>query len=162
MKLLKRRAGSYVPVLLTVMVMGIIFLFSSQRAEQSNAVSVFVTERIVKLLPQTRELEAAEQEKLVKKWNSRVRKYAHITIFFVLGMTVCVWLLRRGINWKRYVAVLFICFLYAVSDELHQMFVGGRGPMIKDVGIDFLGSMLGSGAGAAVIELQKHIRKISL
>ena len=34
-------------------------------------------------------------------------------------------------------------FLYAVSDELHQSFVGGRSPGLLDVGIDSAGVLFG-------------------
>ena len=34
-----------------------------------------------------------------------------------------------------------VCFLYAVSDEIHQMFSIERGPGVIDVLIDTLGSL---------------------
>jgi VanZ family protein len=37
---------------------------------------------------------------------------------------------------------LLICYLYALSDEFHQLFVIGRSGEFKDVIIDTLGSIL--------------------
>ena len=36
---------------------------------------------------------------------------------------------------------MFICFLYACTDELHQLFIAGRSAEIKDVLIDSFGSL---------------------
>ena len=45
---------------------------------------------------------------------------------------------------KRYIFWGFmICVIYAVSDEVHQAFVPGRGPALKDVLIDSAGAFTG-------------------
>jgi len=36
-----------------------------------------------------------------------------------------------------------LCIFYAITDEIHQSFVPGRGPRVLDVGIDALGTLLG-------------------
>jgi len=46
-----------------------------------------------------------------------------------------------GLN-KSFLAGL-ICVGYAISDEIHQIFVPGRGPQIKDVLIDSGGAAVG-------------------
>ena len=38
---------------------------------------------------------------------------------------------------------LLVCVLYAISDELHQLFVSGRGAQVKDVLIDSAGATVG-------------------
>ena len=38
---------------------------------------------------------------------------------------------------------LLICILYATSDELHQVFIPGRGAQVKDVIIDSAGACVG-------------------
>ena len=40
-------------------------------------------------------------------------------------------------------AAFVFCFLYACSDEVHQLFVPGRSGNIIDVGIDSIGSYFG-------------------
>ena len=42
---------------------------------------------------------------------------------------------------KILVMSMIIALIYAISDEVHQIFVPERGPGVKDVLIDFLGSM---------------------
>ncbi|MBO5743146.1 MAG: VanZ family protein [Clostridia bacterium] len=43
-------------------------------------------------------------------------------------------------NKKAFFITILICFVYAVSDEIHQFFVPGRACRILDVLIDTLGS----------------------
>ncbi len=43
-------------------------------------------------------------------------------------------------NKKAFFITISICFLYALSDEIHQFFVPGRACRILDVLIDTLGS----------------------
>ena len=48
---------------------------------------------------------------------------------------------RKGI--RGIVLILSMCVLYAISDEVHQFFVPGRGPQAKDVFIDSAGAVVG-------------------
>ncbi len=71
--------------------------------------------------------------------HSMIRKSIH---FFVYAMlSVLVYLAYQG---RR--AVLFtlsVCLLYAISDEIHQLFIPGRSGEIRDVLIDFSGAIFG-------------------
>lgn len=88
-----------------------------------------------------------------------LRKIAHFTEFCTLGMLLS-WLVRmiRTRKWEYCVLPLIAGTLVASIDETIQMFVPGRGPQLRDVGIDTLGVILGililSG-----IALCKHKRK---
>ena len=45
-----------------------------------------------------------------------------------------------NISYKKIIVYSFIfCFLYACSDEVHQLYVPGRSGNIKDVFIDSIG-----------------------
>lgn len=46
-------------------------------------------------------------------------------------------------NKKCILLILCICILYAISDEIHQMFVPGRGAQGRDIVIDSVGSVVG-------------------
>jgi len=51
----------------------------------------------------------------------------------------------RSSGSKRYKGIklaLLICILYAVSDEVHQLFIPGRGGQFKDVIIDSAGVLV--------------------
>lgn len=134
-------------IVLTVLVIiwaGVIFNFSSQVATTSNEVSTGVTEKVVDLSPQINNLPHEKKEQLVETLNNKFRKYAHFTLFLIFGILVVS--LVKCYNFKpvnAFILTLLICLSYAISDEIHQIFVAGRGCQWQDVLIDFSGSFLG-------------------
>jgi VanZ family protein len=74
-----------------------------------------------------------------------VRKLAHVTEYFVLGL-----LLFRAFRsgstspqrWRWALYSIAVIVLYAASDEFHQTFVATRTASIVDVGIDIMGGFL--------------------
>ena len=75
------------------------------------------------------------------------RKAAHVSEYAILGMLL--WRgLRRGTRWQMkmsilFIVTLFICALFAASDEFHQSFVPSRTASPTDVMIDIAGAFLG-------------------
>jgi VanZ family protein len=74
-------------------------------------------------------------------WDFIFKKSAHITEYFILT-----WLLYRAFKGSFNLSFLYLflwpfilSFLYAVSDEIHQLFVPGRSGNPVDVVIDTLG-----------------------
>ncbi len=130
-----------------VAVMVIIFSFSTQPAKQSNDVSEGVTRIIVDSNPNTKDLPEQEKENIVIDYNKIIRKYAHFTLFLLLGLlSALAFMITFNKTWdvKIWLATLVFCLAYAISDEVHQIFVDGRGAEIKDVLTDFSGSFIGS------------------
>jgi VanZ family protein len=71
-----------------------------------------------------------------------VRKAAHTFLYIVLGVLAYNVVLKdRKAIWLS----IAFCALYAVSDEIHQLFVPGRGPLATDVLIDTAASCVGIG-----------------
>ena len=73
-----------------------------------------------------------------------LRKIAHFTEFCSLGFLMCtITFLLQSKKWIPCVIPCGIGVAVAVIDETIQMFVPGRGPQLRDVGIDSLGVVLG-------------------
>ncbi len=137
----KRSIIHWLPVVLW---MALIFFLSSQPSAGSNYLSKGVTKLILeilgKILPINVEISTIDAH--VSQLNHFVRKFAHFFAYLVLGIFVLNALHKS--NSKKVVSYSFIfCFIYAVSDELHQIFVPGRGCQLKDVIIDSIGSIAG-------------------
>ncbi len=67
------------------------------------------------------------------------RKMAHVSEYFILGLLLARALHApvRPFQGRRWVLVaLIVVFLWAVFDELHQLFVPSRGASVFDVGLD--------------------------
>lgn len=124
-----------------------IFFLSAQPAFASNSLSRGVTKIIVetigKVIPL--DIEMSTLNDIVSQLNHFVRKFAHFSAYAVLGVLVSYALAKNKIQGKRAFALsLAICIIYAVSDELHQLFVPGRGCQLKDVIIDTSGALSGT------------------
>lgn len=73
-----------------------------------------------------------------------VRKSAHITAYFILGILMFNVIKDFKLNAKHAVLVsVALSFLYAVTDEFHQLFVQGRSCELRDVMIDTVASVVG-------------------
>ncbi|OUS69962.1 hypothetical protein B1748_29975 [Paenibacillus sp. MY03] len=120
--------------------MAVIIGFSNQQASDSNALSSGLSDAIattIRVMLPGLELDAGEL-------NHVVRKLAHGLIYLVLGMLVLGTLTKLGVRGGRGVAItLLVCVLFAVSDELHQLFVSGRSGQASDVIIDSIGASIG-------------------
>lgn len=95
--------------------------------------------------------------------NLFIRKNAHAFEYCVLATLVTVLLFHFGMRGRgAIVYILFICLLYAVLDEFHQLYVPGRTSQVSDVLIDFAGANIGMWFSYFVyyIILKKNNKKI--
>lgn len=81
----------------------------------------------------------------LREANAIVRKLAHVSEYFILGLLL--WrALRRGRDeawrWSWAVGTLLLGAAWAGLDELHQLFERGRGSSVVDIGWDSLGLFL--------------------
>ena len=144
--------------ILVLMWQSIIFLFSAQPATDSKELSSGLTEMVLELIfPHMTPDRVAEVAEML---SFAVRKSAQFTIYMILGMLMynCI---SRILSVKRKVAAsLLFCFLYAVTDEIHQIFVDGRAGRVLDVCIDSVGSLCGIMIIAFVLTKTHHINHI--
>ena len=121
----------------------IIFLFSNQDATKSQSTSDKVASIIIDTATSITNQKITKQEK--GKWieNTRfvIRKLAHLTLYFILGILAYFTFQSYSVSHPLIYGICF-CFLYACSDEIHQIFSSGRGPKILDVLIDTSGALL--------------------
>lgn len=125
--------------LLVIAVAAMIFYFSSQPGEESSKTSAGLTAFVLRLLvPGFDSLSDAEKAVYFDRIIYFVRKAAHFTEFAMLGASLR--LLFHALALRRPILTAWVAgTLYACIDELHQMFVDGRGPMWQDVCIDSAG-----------------------
>jgi len=131
------------PWIVAVFWIALIFYLSHQSRIVSNELSTGITAVIIQAI-----------EKIIpgagfdfSRVNHLVRKSAHFLAYLILGILVLNALRGSGalgyIDYKRVMLALFICILFAISDEVHQLFVPGRGGQLKDVILDSTGAAIG-------------------
>lgn len=147
----KRRAATILSWTAVILWMLFIFYLSAQVAEQSNQLSAGITQAIMKLLGRL----APGIEPDLNSFNYFVRKNAHFMAYLVLGLLSSNALGKNRPNSLRNALLaLLICVLYAISDEVHQLFVPGRGGRATDVLIDSAGALVGIGLYFGVMKLR--------
>ena len=73
-----------------------------------------------------------------------IRKFAHLFVFFVFGLlTVRALFNKMERSLIASILSLLLVIIYAGFDELHQMYTGGRTPLLTDVYIDTIGGLIG-------------------
>lgn len=131
-----------IKLVLILLCMVTIFLFSNDTSDEStkksDGVIINATEFFL-----GKTLNFVEKEKYIDTFVTPVRKSAHFLIYFVLGLLIISFLKEFNLNYKSVLIAILISFLYACSDEVHQMFVAGRSCEIRDVIIDTMGSVFG-------------------
>ncbi|MEZ3466899.1 MAG: VanZ family protein [Schaedlerella sp.] len=134
---------SFLPALA---MMYVIYGFSAQDGNVSGNLSYQVSYKIVEIgneildkgLDETQIADYADQI------GYPVRKLAHMTEYFLLAVAVSFPFYVYGLRGFPLMLVAgFICVAFAAGDEYHQSFVAGRGPSVKDVGIDSIGAFFG-------------------
>ncbi len=137
-----------------IMWMTLIFAFSSESAAESTGTSDSFTKTVVSYVyPEFVEMEYEQQQEIINVVSFPVRKLAHFSLFAVLGVFSILFFatfLRLKIKY-RYLLSLIFCFLYAISDELHQLFVTGRACRLYDIAIDVIGSLAGISICALIL-----------
>jgi VanZ family protein len=113
--------------------MGVIFLLSAQTGDDSAMLSTSLFKPIFDFL--------TPMGFSISALSLFIRKSAHFFSYLILGVLVFRALDTYNIvlSQKIYVSIM-ICFGYALSDEIHQIFVPGRSGTLLDVFIDCLGS----------------------
>ena len=134
-------------LILTLLVMALIFFFSTQNGESSSETSSRVVRIILSLFIRGfGKMGESEQAALISEYSHIVRKAAHFTEFAALGFCFSVYLSTRERKMKipkRGLGALVFSALYALSDEAHQMLSDGRGPSLIDSAIDTAGAFTG-------------------
>jgi len=141
----------YIPVILLILHCGLIFFLAAQDGESSTAISHGVVGTVAEATQNNTEDMTVRQ---MNRADFIVRKAAHFVLFMVLGVYACLSADVVNIKRKKLIALLF-CIVYAMSDELHQLFSDGRSGQVTDVIIDFCGSFLGVMLTAFVTKLIK-------
>lgn len=139
---------------MTLLIMALIFFFSAQNGGDSRELSdglLKYCKDLIDLLPVL----------TGKGASNDIRKYAHISEYFLLGVSSSLFIselffynINRRLRFKTFLISFLFCVLYAFSDEFHQMFVPGRAANFTDIVFDSLGAI----AGIIFISLMRHCK----
>ena len=105
-----------------------IFVMSQTPGNDSSKQSNFIVDIIIHILPITRDT-----------LSFIVRKCAHMTEYAILAFLIYKTIVHIE---KSLVKSFIFTFLYACTDEFHQLFIAGRAGQFRDVCIDSTGALI--------------------
>ena len=145
--------------ILTILTFVTIFIFSNQNGEASGTTSRGFTKKVIEILRLDRNLSENEKENLIENSQFIIRKLAHFTIYTIAGINIYGFFNTYNMKKKnKILSAILIGVLYAISDEIHQMFSGERTPAIRDVIIDSCGVLFGIGIFLIIKNLINNIK----
>ena len=145
------------------MLMTAIFCFSAQGADESSALSDGIAVKIiVGFFPDFDELSTIKQEEIIHDTTFYVRKLAHFSLYFLMGVLsfLTVVSYKKFRLFLRFLISYLFSVLYAVSDEIHQLFVPGRSGEIRDVFVDSCGVILSLLIISIICNLSKKVKDL--
>ena len=149
-------------ILLLIADMAFIFSNSAQTATVSSSASQSVTEIVAPVIvPHYKDMDETSKQQTVNSLESVLRETAHLLQFVPLGFALYLLLVTSELPEKiRRICLpitLLFGLLYAVSDEIHQLFVPGRSFQLFDIFMDTCGVTLGCIAGILVTVIFRSI-----
>ena len=128
---------------LTFMTCAVIFYMSSENATLSSNRSEGLSSTIINAIASLFGF-GHNNTVIIDRFESILRKIAHMSSFMTLSAFCSCFLLTFSFKDRiRALICAGFCILYAISDEVHQLFVSGRAGQVSDVMIDSIGVIIG-------------------
>lgn len=169
-------------IILVIVWMIFIFIFSEMPSDESNKKSKYVISKAVETVEKTTEKTNGEKNDITEninkpkevemdnknsiitnKLNSPLRKCAHASVYLILSIFVtnAILEIKNKLKFQYGIVSIIFSFLYACTDEFHQLYVQGRTGQFTDVLIDTLGAILGFVLFYLIYKIKhKNINKI--
>lgn len=146
-------------IILLMFMFTTIFGFSNQDGEKSSNLSREITETVTKNIKTIQNLEKSKKEIVLSKIEHIIRKLAHFSLYMIVGILMMSLMSTYKLtNLQRTKISLIVGALYAISDEIHQIFIPDRTAMITDVLIDCCGVVVGIGVVVLIIRLYELVK----
>ena len=151
-------------IVLLVFWMLVIFTFSQTNGEKSSGKSIGILKKTVITISDAmynikiikKPISDKKASEIANKLNYPARKLMHISEYFILALLF--YLVYASYNIKKvYILTVTSSILYAISDEVHQLFTGRTGK-VTDVLVDTIGIMV---AILVIYSVKKRKTKVS-
>ena len=135
-----------ISTILLIIWMVIIFLFSNEDAKLSQSKSDKVAVTTINTVSNItgKNYTKTDRENFIDNSRFFIRKTAHFTLYFILGVLLIITYKCYGLNNRIIIYSVLFCLIYAISDEIHQLFSNGRTFKLLDIIIDTIGGLIGS------------------
>lgn len=151
----------YITIIPAIIIMAVIFSFSSKPGDNSNGSSLKVAGVLLSVYENATQthLTGETRAKVLDRINHVVRKGAHFSVYLLLACAFAFHLAMLKRKGKQLLLLpVALSAAYASTDEFHQLFVTGRSGLFTDVLIDTAGAALGSLLFTVLVILCSKVR----
>ena len=120
----------------------IIFYLSNQTGNISGNNSSSIIYALFDFIYNLFNLDKTNLNNLVNILDEPLRELMHSFEYLILGLLITNLLKQYKIKTNILIPIL-LCFIYASTDEIHQLFVPGRSFQYFDILMDMIGSIIG-------------------
>lgn len=125
------------------MIMVGIFLFSNQNGETSGGMSKRVAEIVLKFFISDFDLLANDiKQSYLSTTQLVIRKLSHMSEYAILCLSFYFFISGYIKGKLKFILSPLLCFIYALTDEAHQLLIAGRNGSFIDVLIDTFGAIM--------------------
>lgn len=145
---MKKNILRIVLIILILCWMYMVFGFSNAGGEESTGLSTRIAKIFIK------------NEVYIEFAENIIRKLAHLTEYAIGGVLVYSLILTYKLKPKfQFLFSWMLVTVYAITDEVHQLFIPGRSGRIIDVYIDTLGVLIGMCGFLVLLKFLEKLRK---
>ena len=154
-----------ISIIIIILWLLVIFVFSSMNENTSHIQSKKVVQKIYinKQIVENNKITKNNIQKAKNKYDQKIRKIAHVTEFAILNIFFVnlIHQLKEKFKLKYLIISIILTFIYACTDEIHQIFVQGRTSSFIDVLIDTAGAITTSLIIYVIYKINLHKTKTS-
>ena len=154
-----------ISIIIIILWLLVIFVFSSMNEKTSHIQSQKVVQKIYinKQIVENNKITKNNIQKAKNKYDQKIRKIAHVTEFAILNILLVnlIYQLKEKFKLKYLIISIILTFIYACTDEIHQIFVQGRTSSFIDVLIDTAGAITTSLIIYVIYKINIHKIKAS-
>lgn len=133
----------------------IIYYFSNQPGDLSGDISSGIIYKTIEFIYNLFSIDTSNLKEFVLVIHNPLRELMHLLEYLILSLLI-VNLLKQYKAKKIIIIPVMLCFIYATTDEIHQLFVPGRTFQYLDIFMDMMGAVIGAILGNKIFKEKKN------
>lgn len=122
----------------------IIFYLSNQPGNISGGESSHLIYNTLHFIYTCLNLDTSHLNEIILIIHNPLRECMHSLEYLILGVLTINLLIQTQVKENKIIITILFCFIYATTDEIHQLFIPGRTFEYFDILMDMVGTLIGT------------------
>jgi acetobutylicum phosphotransbutyrylase len=134
----------YIAYVLWLFWIFIIFYLSNQPGNISGGESSHLIYNTLHFIYTCLNLDTSHLNEIILIIHNPLRECMHSLEYLILGVLTINLLIQTQVKENKMIITILFCFIYAATDEIHQLFISGRTFEYFDIFMDMVGTLIGT------------------